>query len=70
MVAPNIAKKQSISASGKIVTDAVFDKGLVQELREITKQAAQDNGDWTERSEVAQTTTMVQIIPDDVDEDD
>jgi hypothetical protein len=44
--------KRSISATGKPVTDWVFDSALVKEIRELEKQAAQELGQWSEQSKV------------------
>lgn len=44
--------KQSISATGRVVTDWMFDSALVKEIRELQKQAAQELSQWTEQAEI------------------
>lgn len=59
-----LVAQPKIAANGKTVTEWAFDKSLDSAIKETHKQAATELGQWTEKSEVAQTTTMVQIIPD------
>lgn len=63
------AAKRSISATGKPVTDWVFDASLVKEIRELEKQAAQELGQWSEKSEVTTDGGMRIEIVGIADED-
>ena len=47
-----LVKQMKISASGKTVTEWVYDKALASEIRDTQKQAAQELGQWTEQSKV------------------
>jgi hypothetical protein len=51
----------------QVVDEYAVDTGLLRELREHEKQAAQELGQWVDRSEVEQTTkAYVTVGPDDL----
>lgn len=51
----------------QIVDEYAVDTGLLRELREHEKQAAQELGQWIDKSEVEQTTkAYVTVGPDDL----
>jgi hypothetical protein len=57
-----LVKKESISGNGIISTEWAVDTGLLKEIRALQEQAAKELGQWVERSESEQTTTIVQIV--------
>jgi transcriptional regulator with XRE-family HTH domain len=44
------------------IEEFAVDTGLVREIRAVHEQAAKELGQWVERSEVDQRTTMVEIV--------
>lgn len=58
-----LVRQESVNASGMKTVNWAVDTGLMKEIRDLHKQAAQELGQWVERSasDVNQTTT-VQII--------
>lgn len=66
-----MVQQPKIAANGKTVVEWAFDKALDSAIKETHKQAAQELGQWVDRSEQEQTTTtLVQIIGDDDDDED
>jgi hypothetical protein len=59
------APKTSVTPSGHIVTDYVFDAPMIRELRETMKQGAQEVGDWTEQSQIEHSGIVRSIVLED-----
>jgi hypothetical protein len=57
-----LVKKESVTGSGMVITEWAVDTGLLKEIRAFQEQAAKELGQWVERSESEQTTTVVQIV--------
>lgn len=61
----------------QVVDEYAVDTGLLKEMREWMKQAAQERGDWTEKSDVTSGGKPIKLVPwlpkplpDDTGDDD
>lgn len=56
-----LIEKQSETVSGRILTEWSVDTGLIRQIQSLEEQAAKELGQWAEKSEINQTST-IQII--------
>jgi transcriptional regulator with XRE-family HTH domain len=58
-----IQKKQmGLGRNATVVTEAVFDRALVAEIREIQQQAARELGQWVEKAETTTTVSFTDLF--------
>lgn len=57
-----LVKKETPTNRGGIAVEWAVDTGLIKQIQSLQEQAAKELGQWVERSEVEQTTTVVQIV--------
>lgn len=55
-------KQIGYGESARTVEEYAVDAGLVRELRAVHEQAAKELGQWVDKSEVDERTTMVEIV--------
>jgi hypothetical protein len=62
-----LVEKESVNNTGQRMVEWAVDTGLMREIRALHEQAAKELGQWIEKSQVEDTTRVVEIVGIDAD---